>query len=435
MIRVQKMQTASIIMLIAAVVCAMIAGVSLLWTENFDWTYGFLFAAVFSVLLSVGAAKRPEVTAAILIAYIVRLGMFVFCTLRNDGDADYYAVYATQFATMPWKEFFASMPKSAYWYSWIVSFFFRAFGAYFTPVRAMNLMLSMCCVYITIDLVDMVYQDSRITRCAAMWMALFPNLIRFSSYFANREPMLMLFMLLYLKYSYRYYINSKIGNLLISIIFLIPAMILHTSMITMMALTILIILTRKGKTVSRAVSILGKGILAAGTIAVFSYMLINGIGTEKFGVNGGVELSISGISSIGSMSASGRAAYLKNISFTNPVLILLFLPVRVLYFLYTPFVWMVSESVDLLGLFDAVLYIFLTIYILRKMKSLKRLPQKRLEDQFILLLIIVLIVVIMMFAAVTSNYGTAIRQRCKLFPMLLLIIADELQKRKVQIKL
>ena len=96
---------------------------------------------------------------------------------------------------------------------------------------------------------------------------------------------------------------------------------------------------------------------------------------------------------------------------------------------------MVSEAVDLLGLFDAVLYIFLTIYILRKMKSLKRLPQKRPEDQFILLLIIVLIVVIMMFAAVTSNYGTAIRHRCKLFPMLLLIIADELQKRKVQIKL
>lgn len=433
MISIQKAQTASFMMLITAAACAVVAGVSFLLAENYDWTYGFLLAAFLIVLLSFGAAKRPAVTAAILIAFAVRLAMFLYCTITNDADADYYAVYAARYAAMPLKDAIVNMPKSAYWYSWIVSFLFRIFGECFTPVRAMNLALSMCCVYITVDLAEMLYQDTQITRCAAMWMALFPNLIRFSSYFANREPMLMLFMLLYLKYSYRYYVDSTFRSLFLSVFFLIPAMILHTSMVAMMALTILIIMTRKSGTTHKVVNVLAKGILAAGMIAAFVYMLVNGIGTEKFGVSGGVELSISGISRVGNLSASGRAAYLQGVTFTSPWLTLLFLPVRVIYFLYTPFAWMVSEAVDVLGLLDAVLYMFLTIYVFRKQRQLKRQPQKSQAERFIVLLLILLLAVTVMFAAVTSNYGTAIRHRCKLFPIILLIIADELRKSRIQI--
>lgn len=433
MTSIQKAQTASFMMLITAAACAVVAGVSFLLAENYDWTYGFLLAAFLIVLLSFGAAKRPAVAAAILIAFAARLAMFLYCTITNDADADYYAVYAARYAAMPLKDVFANMPKSAYWYSWIVSFLFRIFGECFTPVRAMNFALSMCCVYITTDLVDTVYQDTQITKCAAMWMALFPNLIRFSSYFANREPMLMLFMLLYLRYSYRYYEDCKLGSLLLSILFLIPAMILHTSMVAMMALTILIIMTRKSGTTHKVVNVLAKSILAAGMIAAFVYMLVNGIGTEKFGVSGGVELSISDISRVGNLSASGRAAYLQGVTFTSPWLTLLFLPVRVIYFLYTPFAWMVSEAVDVLGLLDAVLYMFLTIYVFRKQRLLKRQPQKSQAERFIVLLLILLLAVTVMFAAVTSNYGTAIRHRCKLFPIILLIVADELRKSRIQI--
>ena len=106
---------------------------------------------------------------------------------------------------------------------------------------------------------------------------------------------------------------------------------------------------------------------------------------------------------------------------------------RVIYFLYTPFAWMVSEAVDVLGLLDAVLYMFLTIYVFRKQRLLKRQPQKSQAERFIVLLLILLLAVTVMFAAVTSNYGTAIRHRCKLFPIILLIVADELRKSRIQI--
>lgn len=70
--------------------------------------------------------------------------------------------------------------------------FFRFFGPCYTPVRAMNMAISVCCVYVTIDIVSEIYHNTKITKQAAIWMAVFPNLIRFSSYFANQEPMLMI---------------------------------------------------------------------------------------------------------------------------------------------------------------------------------------------------------------------------------------------------
>ena len=219
-------------------------------------------------------------------------------------------------------------------------------------------------------------------------------------------------------------------NLLLSILFLVPAMILHSSMLAMMALTGFIILTRENRLASRGTSAIGKVLLVAVMAGVFVYMLANGVGTDKMNIGGGVELSVSGVSKIGNMSASGRAAYLKNVNFSNPVLTMLFLPVRMLYFLYTPFPWMLRAAVDLVGFFDAVLYVYFSFQIYKKIKSIWYDQNKGSNEKFALLLFCVLLVLVAMFAAVTSNYGTAIRHRCKLFPIMLLIVSDTLGKQR-----
>ena len=66
------------------------------------------------------------------------------------------------------------------------------------------------------------------------------------------------------------------------------------------------------------------------------------------------------------------------------------------------------------------------------MKKNHKLPLSMVLSGGVLLLILLLAVTVM-FAAVTSNYGTAIRHRCKLFPIILLIVADELRKSRIQI--
>lgn len=423
-----KNRVAPILMVMTAIFSVLISAVSAI-RNNYDWGYGFLLLALFSLLLAAGALKRPMVSNEIAIAYIARLAMFLLCTLQNDGDADGYVGYAVRYAEMPLDIVFLNIPTGAYLYSWIISFLFRVFGAFYTPVRAMNMAISVCCVYVTTDIVDELYHDSEVTRKSAIWMALFPNLIRFSSYFANREPMLMIFTLLYLKYSYRYYKNNNIRCLALSVLFLVPAMILHTSMLAMMALTGFIILSRENGSANRASNVIGKVFLVIGMAGIFVLMLANGIGTEKFNIGGGVELSVSGVSKIGNLSAAGRAAYLKGVNFSNPILTMLFLPIRMLYFLYTPFPWMLRAAVDLVGFFDALLYIYLSIQIYKKVKKILHDSNRESDEKFVLLLFGVLIVVIAMFAAVTSNYGTAIRHRCKLFPIMLLLCSDVLDNK------
>lgn len=423
-----KNPVASIVMIATTIGAVLISSISLI-IGNDDVCYGLLVLGILSGGLAISAIKRSHTGNAIAIAYITRLIICILYTVQNDGDADGYGIYAVQFAAMPISDVFSSIPTGAYFYSWVISFLFRVFGENYMPVRAMNMAISVYCVYIAIDVVDLIYGNKKTTNVAAWCMALFPNLIRFSSYFANREPLLMIFTLLYIKHSYIYYLKNNKTHLFLSVVFLIPAMILHTSMIIMIALTVLIILSRKDKYSSRLSNALKKGLLAGGLIVFYIYMLSNGVGTEKLGVGGGVELSISGISSIGNMSAEGRAAYLKGVSFSNPILTILFLPIRMMYFLYTPFLWMIRNLVDIAGLFDALLYIYLSIAVIKKSISILKCDHKSTEEKFILMLLLVLVVIVAMFAAVTSNYGTAIRHRCKLFPIFLFIAVDGIQSK------
>lgn len=425
MSKISKHPTASIVMAFSACMCGAISFVMLV-AGKVDLLYGFLMLALFSLILALAAKKRINVTRELAMAYILRLGICLLYTAQNDGDADGYAVNALRYAAMPMDELFMNIPTGAYLYSWIISFFFRIFGPCYMPVRAMNMAVSVWCVIIAVDIASLLYHNEKTVKITALCMALFPNLIRFSSYFANREPLLLLFTLLYIKYSYKYYSSNRMRNLLLSIVCLIPAMILHTSMIAMMVLTMMIIVTRTSNGRNKMSILAGKVFLLVATVIAFAYMLLNGIGTEKFDIAGGVELSVSGISSIGNMSAAGRAAYLSEVSFSNPILTVLFLPVRMAYFLYTPFVWMVRSAVDILGLFDATLYLWISIIMLKKVKALSSHRQKTKEEKFIFFMLLVLIVMIAMFGAVTSNYGTAIRHRCKLFALFLLISADNI---------
>ena len=109
------------------------------------------------------------------------------------------------------------------------------------------------------------------------------------------------------------------------------------------------------------------------------------------------------------IAARDRAAYLAGFAPTSPLSMLLQTPLRILYFLYTPFVWMVSAAVDVVGFFDALLYIFLSIYAFKGLASLRR------KDKLLFWgIVLILVVFLVVFAWGTSNYGTAIRHRQKI---------------------
>lgn len=392
---------------------------------NKDYAFGFFMMALFSIPFITSMKKRDDISVQTVVAFLLRFGICIIYTISGDGDADYYGANAELYAGLPLSQLFSNIPTDAYLYSWIISFSFRIFGTFYMPVRVLNAAISTYCVWIVYDITKDIY-DSKTAKKAAWIVALFPNLIRWSSLFANREVLIMFFILLYIKASYKYFAGGNIRYLILSLIFLIPAMILHTSMIVMILLTIMIILNKRGSN-DYASAILSKSFLIIISLILFTYLLRSGVGVEKFGLVEDSGLNINNISALGNMSATGRAAYLTNFGFSNPVLIILTLPIRMIYFLFTPFPWMIRATIDLLGFFDALLYVWAFILALKKIKRILKNKKKTKEEKFIYILFISLICIVAMFGLVTSNYGTAIRHRSKLFVILLVIVADDIR--------
>lgn len=98
-------------------------------------------------------------------------------------------------------------------------------------------------------------------------------------------------------------------------------------------------------------------------------------------------------------------------------------PVRMIYFLYAPFPWDVKRFKHLVGLFDAIFYIYLSLCILQNRKIL-------LEDSRTRFLIIILIMYVFAYSFGVGNFGTGTRHRLKFIGILIAIAAPKIARIK-----
>lgn len=127
---------------------------------------------------------------------------------------------------------------------------------------------------------------------------------------------------------------------------------------------------------------------------------------------------------IGKMQAAysyGRALYLQNLIVKSFSDIILQIPLRLVYFLFSPFPWMLKEPIDFIGFFDAAFYVILVILIFANIRNLIG------KKEFWVLLIL-LIGELIVFGLITSNYGSALRHRAKFAPLLIVLASPTIEK-------
>ena len=105
-------------------------------------------------------------------------------------------------------------------------------------------------------------------------------------------------------------------------------------------------------------------------------------------------------------------------------LILLF-PFRVIYFLYSPFFWDISSLKHILGIFDSLLYMYLSYLFFTRYDYIK--SNKKLK---IILFIFVVGVVVYSFGV--GNFANAMRHRVKLLTLLVIIVAPFIFTKKLK---
>lgn len=112
--------------------------------------------------------------------------------------------------------------------------------------------------------------------------------------------------------------------------------------------------------------------------------------------------------------SAGRTAYLDDLEANTPMDLVTQAPLRVTYFLFAPFPWMLQTSRDALGVIDALLFLWLVGRLVRYHEFPRR-------NASALLVVAVFSVMALTFAMGVSNYGTAMRHRAKMLPMLIAV--------------
>jgi len=87
---------------------------------------------------------------------------------------------------------------------------------------------------------------------------------------------------------------------------------------------------------------------------------------------------------------------------------------RLIYFLFSPFIWDIRAINHLIGLVDGIMITFLFYWIIKGM-VLKKL------NKFVSILLIILIPLLITYSWGVGNFGTALRHRSKFIPIFIAI--------------
>lgn len=107
----------------------------------------------------------------------------------------------------------------------------------------------------------------------------------------------------------------------------------------------------------------------------------------------------------------------------NLIELIYLVPLRMSYFLYSPFPWDIKRFAHLIGLLDAFFYLYLSFCIIRNRKILYENPQTH-------FLILILFAYVFAYSFGVGNFGTGIRHRLKFIGVLIAIAAPTIIKIK-----
>ena len=96
-------------------------------------------------------------------------------------------------------------------------------------------------------------------------------------------------------------------------------------------------------------------------------------------------------------------------------------PIRVIYFMLSPFPWDIKSPGHLFGLFDGMFHILLLILFIKNFKSIW-------SDRTLRIILIILASYVALYGLASGNFGTGLRHRTKLIILSILIVSPWIPK-------
>lgn len=401
---------------------------------------GFLALLLFS---------QKRMTAYLLVAFFFRVSLIVLNNFVVElpevrgSDAGMFEKTGAMWAENGITWLLRNFTSGAFMYSWFIAFVYSIFGRNPFIVQLANSFLGIMTGIFVYKIAKTLWNEEKAVLPAVIAL-FFPSLV-YSSVLTVRE-IPIIFTLVCGVYLFLVWTESR--NLLIlgfSVAMFMISYGFHTAIICTLFISMAIVCVDLAKHIrlTSRVDIL-KDLFGIVLIVVAFFIIFEtGYGLEKLGSLTSTpsipsDLSISRkailyikdvfsrvfarLAEMQKTAARDRAAYLEDLQTRNFIDLLWQTPIRVVYFLFSPFLFNCRSFLDLVGLLDAMAIAVLAVGILLGFKSMVR----RDLGSYVLLFVIAGVLV---FAITVSNYGTAVRHRAKFVPLMLALSAGFLNRQ------
>ncbi len=279
------------------------------------------------------------------------------------------------------------------------------------------LILGICTVYIIHKAVYMITKDYKFANRAGWFACLFPNMAIMSVIILREQP-IHFFISLSVLYFIKYLKNKNAANFSIFLLAGCAASIFHSAVFSLFLGAILYLTL-----FAKKISIYSKILVVSLSIGGLFFINTTGIGLSKFGgsFESALEMASDGG---GAMKEDAGSNYPDWLVLKGSVTDLLIVPIRIIAFLFAPLLpFLVRSGGQAIGLLDAFFYLAIFYNIFKN----KVIHEKSDTAKY---LFVTIFIMTFAFSFGASNFGTNIRHRAKLIPIILMIPLITEKERK-----
>jgi len=364
--------------------------------------------------------------AAMLLRAVVALAIYYGPLDRNllAEDQPGYDLWPT-LLTRYWEgsiarpeSLFTQPAVSRIGYYTFVAMQYATFG--FSPLvpRMFNCLAGALCVILAYRIALLIF-SSREARVAAIWTALFPSLILWSA-LNIRDIWLTVSILAVVWSALVLRERLSLGPVVTILLGLAWMQYTRSYLVPVMVMVILatLVVTRTDR-------------LAPSLLALGLFMLLLVFLNDRLGFSN-TALEFTDLDRIqyhrekmGSSFNNQKSGYMGNVDITNPLILALFLPVGVAYFLFSPFPWQLTGVRPLMTLPEMVVWYWTIPFVWLAMRqALRDRTRKRLG------LLLPVVIITLAYAVSSANVGAAYRHRSQVIVLFLVFASAGFVQRQ-----
>tara|TARA_B110000305_G_scaffold68807_1_gene77215 strand:- start:651 stop:1874 length:1224 start_codon:yes stop_codon:yes gene_type:complete len=382
------------------------------------------FSILLLIIITLFIALRwPAVSKILLIALAVRL---IFLFVNNhifylpDGDMD-----AKNFEQLAWKHsqdgFYDNFNNysgpGAYFYSFMLAIPYSLFGRSILLVQSLSILVGIGSVFLGWLVAKKLWDNSTAIKVA--WsIALFPSIVSYSV-LTMREVYISFFLLLAMYGIINWVRSNNYKSIFLIFIGFMGATFFHgASIIGLFVFLFIVALDSFKKTFKSLLTLrINLQILI---FIIFSSTILGLYFTNKISLPYIQTFSISSnpsfLKETINLKVKGDAAYPEWTKIDSNIELFYKIPIRSVYFLFSPFPWDVKKKYHVIGVLDSFLYMILVYLIFRNRKAIWKDPALR-------IILIILLAYIIVYGVGVGNFGSGIRHRSKFAIELILLAA------------